>query len=227
MDRLLTAWRAARALVFDFDGVLADGEPVYRRTYNEALLPYGHQIGEAEYYEHWSSKGEGLAGQVRRHGLTGIDADQVAEEQRWRYRALALAGAVPLLPGARELLERLGDPAEPAARPHVIASNTDADVVLAVLRAGGARLPAVVGGRALPPKPAPDIYLAALDALGASPAETLAFEDSEKGIRAAGAAGIPVVLVRYERNRRLALAADLEVDGVAALLQAVERLRAG
>jgi beta-phosphoglucomutase-like phosphatase (HAD superfamily) len=44
-------------------------------------------------------------------------------------------------------------------------------------------------------KPAPDIYLAAARSLSAEPAECLALEDSFNGIRAAAAAGMPVVMV--------------------------------
>lgn len=44
-------------------------------------------------------------------------------------------------------------------------------------------------------KPNPDIYLLAVKKLGLSPAECLAFEDSEMGARAAIAAGLKVVVV--------------------------------
>lgn len=44
-------------------------------------------------------------------------------------------------------------------------------------------------------KPAPDIYLAACEKLGADPAEAIAVEDSYNGIRAAHAAGMKPVMV--------------------------------
>ena len=43
-------------------------------------------------------------------------------------------------------------------------------------------------------KPAPDVYLAALEALGLPAADCLAFEDSANGLRAARAAGIPTLI---------------------------------
>ena len=43
-------------------------------------------------------------------------------------------------------------------------------------------------------KPAPDVYLAALEALALPAADCLAFEDSENGLRAARAAGIPTLV---------------------------------
>ncbi len=44
-------------------------------------------------------------------------------------------------------------------------------------------------------KPNPDIYLAAAASLGLPPSECLALEDSFAGVRAAAAAGMPVVMV--------------------------------
>jgi HAD superfamily hydrolase (TIGR01509 family) len=44
-------------------------------------------------------------------------------------------------------------------------------------------------------KPNPDIYLLAIEKLGISPKECIAFEDSENGARAAIAAGLKVVVV--------------------------------
>jgi sugar-phosphatase len=75
----------------------------------------------------------------------------------------------------------------------------------------------IVGGEDLPHKPAPDIFLRALAVLGAAPDEAFVVEDTEKGIRAARAAGTPVLLVRTPTNRRLPIDADDELDGIAAL----------
>ena len=36
-----------RAVVFDLDGVLWDGEPLYHEAFNVVLKPYGHAISEA------------------------------------------------------------------------------------------------------------------------------------------------------------------------------------
>lgn len=44
-------------------------------------------------------------------------------------------------------------------------------------------------------KPAPDVYLRAAAALAVDPSECVAIEDSSNGLRAAVAAGMPVVAV--------------------------------
>jgi HAD superfamily hydrolase (TIGR01509 family) len=45
------------------------------------------------------------------------------------------------------------------------------------------------------PKPAPDVYVRACQALGVAPEDSVDFEDSETGVRAAAAAGLTVVAV--------------------------------
>jgi beta-phosphoglucomutase-like phosphatase (HAD superfamily) len=50
------------------------------------------------------------------------------------------------------------------------------------------------GGTVARKKPAPDVYLAVLRDLGLPGWSCLAFEDSEHGLRAAGAAGIPTIV---------------------------------
>ena len=218
MNELETLWRGARALLFDFDGVLAHSEPWFHRATNEAFAPWGVSVSEPDYWRYWASMGEGVAGHLRRHGITGVDAGEVARRKEAASQTLCEAGRVPLFPATAALLRRLLDGTEPGARPFVIASNSPRRIVETVLRLGQAPVPTIVGGDGLPTKPAPDIFLRALDTLGVSAGEALVFEDSEKGIRAARAAGIPAVWVQNELNRDLELRADAVLDDIAGLL---------
>lgn len=226
LDPIVLAWRRAGALLFDFDGVLALSEPLHRAAVNAALAPYGVAVPPEEYWEFWSSKGEGLEGQQRRHApaLDHVPAARAMAEKARIFREWCLSGRVPLHPRTPALLARLLEPGRGWSRPFTIASNTPRDQVEAVLRAGGAPLVPVTGGEALPIKPAPDIFLAAARALGVPPADCLVFEDTEKGLRAAAAAGSPAVLVRTPENRGLALPAAREVDGLERLFEVMDRL---
>jgi HAD superfamily hydrolase (TIGR01509 family) len=75
---------------------------------------------------------------------------------------------------------------------------------------------AIVSGHSgLPRKPAPEVYLAALDLLELKPADAVSLEDSPVGVAAAVAAGVGCVAVANEVTRRLDLgAADLVVDSL-------------
>jgi beta-phosphoglucomutase-like phosphatase (HAD superfamily) len=69
-----------------------------------------------------------------------------------------------------------------------------------------------------PPKPAPDLYLAALDDLGVAASDTIAVEDSPNGITAAKAAGLFCVAVPNPMTRPLDFSgADLLLDSLADL----------
>ncbi len=69
-----------------------------------------------------------------------------------------------------------------------------------------------------PGKPAPDLYLAACDALGVAPADALAVEDSGNGVAAAKAAGLRCVAVPHDLTRDHDLSpADLVVPSLAEL----------
>jgi beta-phosphoglucomutase-like phosphatase (HAD superfamily) len=59
----------AKAIIFDFDGVLADSEKYHFITYSEVFARYGHTIDETEYYKYWTSLGLGARGEIERHNL--------------------------------------------------------------------------------------------------------------------------------------------------------------
>jgi beta-phosphoglucomutase-like phosphatase (HAD superfamily) len=77
-------------------------------------------------------------------------------------------------------------------------------------------------------KPAPDVYLEAARRLGVAPERCVAIEDSANGLRAAAAAGMPVIAVPNEHyppeEDALALAAATVAgvaDVTAALVESV------
>jgi HAD superfamily hydrolase (TIGR01509 family) len=68
---------------------------------------------------------------------------------------------------------------------------------------------AIVGNDgSMKPKPAPDVYLLALQQLNADPAQTLALEDSSSGVQAAHNAGLYVIAVpnRFTRHQDFSVA---------------------
>jgi HAD superfamily hydrolase (TIGR01509 family) len=201
---------SAGGFLLDFDGVLADSEPLYYLSYSEALRPAGLAIEPQEYWLYWTSKGEGLEGYLNRRGIEGVDTAGIRSRQKEIYSGFCLEGRVPLFDGAVQLLDALSA----GGRPFAIASNTDRVLVESILGRCGARIPRVIGGDGLPPKPDPAIFLRAAEQLGLAPAGSLVLEDAEKGLRAARAGGFPAVLVRNSLNADMQLEADWEIDGL-------------
>jgi HAD superfamily hydrolase (TIGR01509 family) len=216
---LESAVAAAGGFLLDFDGVLADSEPYYHRSYSEALRPIGLHVDPEEYWIHWTSRGEGLDGFLGRHAIQGVDADALRARQKAIYSGYCAEGLIPLFPFAADLLEALSRD----GRPFAIASNTDRVLVESILAKAGAGCAWVIGGEGLPPKPSPAIFLKAAEALGLRPPCALVFEDAEKGLRAARAGGFPSVLVRGALNGALALEADCEIDGLQPFLAILNR----
>ncbi|MCD6587840.1 MAG: HAD family phosphatase, partial [Candidatus Fermentibacteraceae bacterium] len=206
-------WNNAQAIVFDFDGVLADSEPFYRMSWNCVLERYGHTISEEIYWKYWAFLGKGLEGEIARTGLVVPDREAVRVQQRSIYNGYCANGDIPLFPLAVEVLD-----AASRLKKCVIASNTRSSLVRSILERRVDTFPGIIGGEGLRSKPFPDIFLRASEYLCVEPSRCLVFEDAWKGIKAAGKAGMPAVLVRNRCNAGLqAPEAACEIAGLSEL----------
>ena len=99
---------AARAIIFDFDGVLADSEKWHFETYSEVFARHGHTIDETEYYKYWTSLGLGARGEIERYGLD-LDPVAIRDEKRPLFSERCRDGSIELYPQAHEILDRAAD----------------------------------------------------------------------------------------------------------------------
>jgi HAD superfamily hydrolase (TIGR01509 family) len=189
-----------KAVVFDFDGVLVDSEPLHYQTLEQTLAGYGIEIDEDEYRESYVAYDdrEALRLAFERHGRPA-DPASVERAAGVKARAFeALIGRVELLPGARELVAALA-----AEVPVAIASGALTTEIEQIQAAVDHREPiaTIVGAdQVARTKPDPLPYAEAVSRLGGrvpglGPADCLAFEDSIAGIASARGAGLRVVAV--------------------------------
>jgi beta-phosphoglucomutase len=196
-----------RAIIFDFDGVLVNSEPIIMRLTQQVAAREGWSLSEADYYReliHLDDRAmiERL-GQL--HGRT-IDAAHRNELIDWKSRAYQeiVKDGLPPTPGAVEFLEQV------AARfPLAIASGSLRPEIEYLLDKAGLRDRFAVLATASEcerSKPDPQSYLVALEALGRLPrfarqplraAECLALEDTAGGIDAAHAAGMKCLALTH------------------------------
>ena len=197
------------ALLFDVDGTLADTEREgHRVAFNAAFAQAGLDWN-------WD---EGLYGKLLRvtggkerirYYLQEFNRDFSAPADRdgfiaglhqsktEHYKALMAEGAIPLRTGVRRLLQEARD----AGLRLGIATTTTPDNVFSLLnnsleQDGASWFEVIAAGDVVPAKkPAPDIYLWAMEKLGLGPQHCLALEDSHNGVRSVLDAGIRSLVV--------------------------------
>jgi beta-phosphoglucomutase-like phosphatase (HAD superfamily) len=222
-DRLVTFARLfeARVVIFDFDGVLVDSERFHMASYNAVFQKYGHSLDPVEYATYWTSLGHGPKGEIERHQLN-IDPDAIRREKRPVFSELCRNGTIRFFPDARELVGLLVR----AEKTLAIASGTMRSDIEAILENEGLRqhFASVVGSDTAALKPDPESFLMVLRDVGATPSDAVIVEDAEKGVGAAIAAKIPVVVVRAPETRDIPFdGADLVLESHAELIDFARR----
>ena len=179
-----------RAVVFDFDGLLADTEKPWGVAEQSMFTSRGVTFGDTERALFLGTAvGETAAIMAARFGepQPEVLADLLRRAgEELRRSAPPMPGAVDLLTGLRGRL------------PYAVASNTPRDLLeISLAGSGLASLVDVViaGDEVANPKPAPDLYLRACELLGVAPADAIAVEDSRTGAAAARAAGLWVAMI--------------------------------
>lgn len=179
-----------KALLFDLDGTLSNTDAVHFPNWIEILRPYGVEVTR-ELYE------EKLSGRVDREAVEDVLPDLPDEEvdellEREELRARQRSSEIGPLPGLRGLIEAGRRRGLPLAL--VTNSNVeDAGEILQPLGLDGAFSPVIYPRDTSEDKPAALPYERALEELGLSAQEVVAFEDSVTGVRSAVEAGIRTV----------------------------------
>jgi HAD superfamily hydrolase (TIGR01509 family) len=180
--------RTFRAVIFDLDGVLWDGEPLYHEAFNLVLEPHGYRVSDDDYSEIIGLSVEAAWHWV--HHRFDLTASPDGFLRAYNEAVLhLLQRPVEPLPGVRPLIDTLRRRGVPMG----LASASLRPWVDATLRGLGLQdaFDAVVSGSEVSNgKPAPDPFLAAAARLGVPPDRCLVVEDTGPGIAAAKAAGM-------------------------------------
>ncbi|MGZ4662500.1 MAG: HAD family hydrolase, partial [Arthrobacter sp.] len=179
-----------RAVVFDCDGLLMDTESLWIQT--QRLVSESHGV---------------LFDADLQHRLVGLPASRIGpliasragedpgllvEQLLQVNMAMVAQSAVPM-PGARSFVAAVS-----SRVPVAVASNSARRILDQTLLRGafdGGFSVTISADEVANPKPEPDVYLAAVDALNLYPEDCLAFEDSEAGASAALSAGMKVIAI--------------------------------
>src|SRR5688572_4657962 len=100
-----------QAIVFDFDGVIANSEPLHYRAFRDVLADEGVRLAEADYYAHYLGfDDEGVfaaVGADRKRPWSTAERERLLERKSTRFEEIE-RGESPLFPGAHDAILRLG-----------------------------------------------------------------------------------------------------------------------
>lgn len=177
-----------QAVLFDFDGVCADTEPLGLQLDREVYAYYGIEPTDEERHALVGTTGEEtIPWLFRRHGM------DVTAEEFWGHRRpnelIYKEMPLQLIPGIPELLRKLR---ARGIRTALVSTTVSPSINFALNRLG---LQAmfdihICGDMVARHKPDPEPYLAGVAALGVNPTRCVAVEDSPTGIAAAKAASL-------------------------------------
>ena len=214
--------RSLHAIVFDFDGVIADSERLHLRAYQETLTAEGITLSTEDYFASYLGYDDvGVFKALGRDHHQPMDDARVAEliaRKGQCYERLAAAGEM-LFPGAADFIRHAA-----ASVPIAIASGALTHEIEEVLARAGLRslFPVIVGAdQTERSKPHPDPYQVAFERLRLRSGvdliawQTVAIEDSRWGLLSARAAGLrPVAVTNTYSEAELRDDAELVVAGL-------------
>jgi HAD superfamily hydrolase (TIGR01509 family) len=181
---------APAAVVFDCDGLLLDTAPLWEAAERRVVVARGGVWDRGSRAAVHGLSMSGAAAILAKHVKSPAPVAQLVAELVDAFRIETVRRGVDPMPGATGLLRDLQ-----GWRPLAVASNMPEPLLHWVLAQAGlaaAFVVAVGSSVRRRPKPAPDIYRDACAELGFSPRICHALEDSQPGVDAGVAAGLPV-----------------------------------
>ena len=193
-----------RALIFDFNGIIVDDEPIHFELFKQVLAEEGIKLTEADYYARYlgfDDRGAFTAA-YREHGRS-LDEKLLTRliDRKTIYYQSEIRSKVRIFPGVEKLVTTLV-PVLPLA----VASGALRQEIETILSAAGLlkHFAVIISAEDVDQgKPEPEIFLKALARLNAQvedghpidAADCLVIEDSKEGIRGARRAGMKCLAV--------------------------------
>ena len=187
------------AVIFDFDGVLVDSEPLHEWAIRASVRDRGWTFDTERFFQHIVGRGDENAYRRIAEWNNAIVSDaeiRALLEHKWALMAEGIAAEkYSVQEGAAEAVWSAA-----ARGPVAVCSGSVRSTVDTMLRKIGLRdvLGALVcGDDVARMKPDPEGYLKAARLLGCEPGRCLAVEDTPTGVKAAKAAGMFVLAVEH------------------------------
>ena len=193
-----------RAVIFDFNGIIVDDEPIHFKLFQKVLREEGIVLTEEDYYARYlgfDDRGAFMAGfRANSRPLTAQKLQELIERKADYYQE-AIRNHVTVFPGVKNLVADLA-----LTLPLAVASGALRHEIETILKTVGLldHFRAIIAAEDVTQgKPEPEIYLKALAAVNArggngkpiEAAECVVIEDSKEGIKGALRAGMKCLAV--------------------------------
>lgn len=209
------------AVIFDMDGIIVESEALWDQAREELVEETGGRWGANAQTAMMGMASHEWSVYVRDELQVPLTAEEISSRVVARLEALYRED-LPLIDGAAEAVRAAAE-----HWPVAIASSSNRELIDLIAELAGiadvltTTVSSEEAGRG---KPAPDVFLKAAEHVGAEPATCVVIEDSANGIRAAVAAGMPVIAAPnrdFPPPQDILDIATLVVDRVAEITPAV------
>ena len=203
------------ALIFDFDGIIVDTEPLHFAAFNEVLKPLKKSFTWEEYCETYIGFDDRDAFRTAfaKEGVCTKDLNHLIKEKAVAFQKRVHEGKAKPLPGAIELIKSL-----PSTLPVALCSGALREDVDPILRQLGIEAyfdVIVTANDTSRSKPDPAPYRLVLERLGINnPQTTIAIEDTPAGILSAKENNLKVLAVTNSYDRDYLIEADAVIDSL-------------
>lgn len=181
-----------KGVIFDMDGVIINSEPQHYEAYVMLCHAYGQEFPYEEYKQFIGTTHAKVCEYMMEHMNIPLSEEELQQTLRNNRQYLIDTKGYEEIPGISQFIKSLYENGIKLA----IASSSPQKEIQAVVKSLQIEkyFTKLVSGESVAhPKPAPDVFLKATDALGLTPEECIIIEDSGNGIRAAVAANIPAI----------------------------------
>ena len=184
-----------KAVLFDFDGVVVQSEPMHLLSFRELLLPLGIKISKERWYKEFTGIGStAIMARLFEDYSVKKDVKIWVEKRKRLYQKYIMEGKIKSVPGVRGFLQKLKMQKIKTA---IVSGGHGTNIRLVLERLKLTQFFEVIIGLedVQQRKPHPEGFLLAAQRLGVKPTECIAIEDSPNGMAAAHAAKMQVVCV--------------------------------
>jgi HAD superfamily hydrolase (TIGR01509 family) len=212
---------AYKALVFDFDGIITDTEPVHMEAWQGVLEPLGLFVEAEEFKSEYVGFNDrdflDALGKNHKHHFEDIERAKLIEQKTVATISL-LEKEIPVLPGVHDFINSVKDKYLLAICSG--ANRSEIEFILRHLKWNDLFKPIIASDSVGKGKPDPEGYIRAFEGISDRASgvvlseDVIAIEDSPKGIAAAKAAGLKCLAVSNSFNSEILTQADWIVESL-------------